>query len=85
MGGGGGGSGTAMTYLVTHGVGAVAIDQVPDLKGALDLARQLLSDSELDVAIQDGSGKRIYSADLAACCLGEKTLTADLRAELNHH
>jgi len=38
---------------------------------------------DMDVAIQDGSGKSIRGAELAACCRGEKTLTPDLRAISN--
>ena len=37
-----------MSYLVTHGIGAVAIDEVADVKSALDLACRLLSGGELD-------------------------------------
>jgi hypothetical protein len=50
------------------------------VKIPLRLAAQLLSDGAPVVAIADDNGNRISGADFAACCNGEKTLTADLRA-----
>jgi hypothetical protein len=67
-----------MSYLVTHGTGPVGIAQISDLDSALVEACRLLSQGELDVAIQDGNGKRISGDDLAACCDGEKKPTTDL-------
>jgi hypothetical protein len=69
-----------MAYIVTHGAGPTALDTGFDLKGALAHAHQLLSDGNLNVAIQDGNGHSISGNDLVACCNGEKTLSPDLRA-----
>jgi len=76
-----------MNYIVTHeedeelamdlGDGAKAFD----LAGALAFAKQLIADGKDLVTIDDGNGNRITGADLAACCAGSKTLTADLRAQ----
>jgi hypothetical protein len=76
-----------MTYLVTHAAANVpkspiGIDADLDLKTALALACQLISQGRSEVTITDGSGKQISGEELAACCRGEKTLTADLRAVL---
>jgi hypothetical protein len=77
-----------MSYIVTHsGTRADAIDTGSpiefDLETALAHACQLLSDGEMNVAIQDGDGHRISGDDLAACCNGDKKLTAELRAISN--
>lgn len=81
-----------MSYFVTshgfdeHGRPApAAIDVAPPGKRlSLDDARAhactLLGRKVPNVAIQDGNGKSISGDDLAACCTGEKELTADLRA-----
>jgi hypothetical protein len=79
-----------MAYLVTFTdphPGPAGIDigtgKGFDLDGALAHACQLLSQNYLDVAIQDGTGNSIRGEELAACCRGEKKLTADLRAASN--
>jgi hypothetical protein len=69
-----------MTYTVTHGSGATALDIGFDLESALAHAQNLLFDGQPNVTIQDGHGHSISGPDLVACCNGEKTLTLDLRA-----
>lgn len=69
-----------MSYLVTHKGRRAAIGPVDDIHAALAIARQLLAELKPDIAIQDGVGREISGADLIACCKGEKTLSADLRA-----
>ncbi len=74
-----------MRYSVTHMAAnvprsPVGIDTDLDLKAALALAGQLISEDRQNVTIADGNGRQISGEDLAACCRGEKTLTADLRA-----
>jgi hypothetical protein len=72
-----------MRYIVTFGNRPTAIGSLVDLQGALADACDQIARGEMDVAIQDGSGKSIRGEDLAACCRGEKTLTSDLRAISN--
>jgi hypothetical protein len=76
-----------MPYRVTSGMfqGSkpmpAKIEPGFDLKEkALDRARQLLQRGEQHVMISDDRGNSISGPDLAACCDGTKTLTADLRA-----
>ena len=74
-----------MSYLVTHAAANVpfsplGIDSDLALKDALALAGQLIAEGRQDVTIADGNGRQITGADLAACCRGEKELTADLKA-----
>jgi len=70
-----------MLYFVTHGTGPAAIDpDLPDTESALEHASRLLAEGRLDVAIQDGNGRRISGADLVDCCAGKRKLTPDLRA-----
>jgi hypothetical protein len=58
----------------------IASHRAPNLEAALKLACQFLKERRPDVTIEDGNGNSISSADLAACCRGEKKLIADLRA-----
>jgi hypothetical protein len=80
-----------MRYYVTFGgfdqrgkPAPVAIDQrSPEpfgLSDALAHACRLLSEGKPDVSIQDASGNSIDGDELAACCRGDRTLTAELRA-----
>jgi hypothetical protein len=75
-----------MAYIVICDTGdAAAIDSDRSrnftLEQALAHACRMLSEGRwLNVAIQDGKGRSIAGAALEACCKGEKTLTADLRA-----
>ena len=80
-----------MRYYVTFGgfdqfgkPAPVAIDQGSpepfELSGALAHACKLLSEGKPDVSIQGDSGNSIGGDELAACCRGDKTLTADLQA-----
>lgn len=74
-----------MTYIVTHDTSHPAALDLGnpkgfDMQGALAHARQLLSEGEPNVAIQDGNGHRISGDDLVACCNGDKTMSPDLRA-----
>lgn len=74
---------TAKKYLVVHAAAnvpksPVGIDDDLSLKDALALAGRLIAEGRQDVAIADGSGRQITGEDLAACCRGEKELTADL-------
>ncbi len=57
----------------------IAAHPAKNLEAALRLARQFLKERRPDVTIEDGKGHSISGADLAACCRGEKKLTADLR------
>jgi hypothetical protein len=71
------------TYLVTHAAAnvpksPVSIDVDLSLNDALALAGRLIAEGRQDVTIADGNGKQITGEDLAACCRGEKELTADL-------
>jgi hypothetical protein len=72
-----------MRYMVTFGNRPAAIGALVDLQDALADGCDQIARGEMDVAIQDGSGKSIRGAELAACCRGEKTLTPDLRAISN--
>jgi hypothetical protein len=71
-----------MSYIVTHGMGhgPQPIDMCPTLNDALVHACQLLLAGQPNVTIRDGKGQSISGPDLIACCSGEKTLTADLKA-----
>jgi hypothetical protein len=67
-----------MRYIVTFGNRPTAIGSLVDLQGVLADACDQIARGDMDVAIQDGSGKSIRGEELAACCPGEKTLTSDL-------
>jgi hypothetical protein len=69
-----------MTYTVTYGNGATALDIGFDMESALAHAQNLLFDGQPNVTIRDGNGHSISGTDLLACCNGEKTLTPDLQA-----
>ena len=68
-----------MAYSVTFGnrPGPVAVHEEFDLDRALVHACRLLSEGHMDVAIQDGNGKRVSGDKLLACCEGKKKLTPD--------
>jgi hypothetical protein len=77
-----------MRYFVTfEEPGAVAIDDgTPrsyELAGALVHACRLLDEERHNVTIGDDAGHSISGDDLAACCRGDKEITADLRAISN--
>ena len=55
-----------------------ALDKVKGLDNALTHALNLIRAGHQDVAIQDGTGKRVSGDLLMACCRGEKELTPDL-------
>ncbi|HEX4159201.1 MAG TPA: hypothetical protein VHY79_12050 [Rhizomicrobium sp.] len=63
---------------------AAALD-VPDreftLEAALAHACRLMAEGKNNVTIGDADGHSISGGDLAACCKGDKRLTAKLRAE----
>jgi hypothetical protein len=72
-----------MTYFVTHRGSSErqsphALDQVKDLKSALAHACKLIAEGHMSVTIGDGNGHNISDDDLAACCAGTKTISADL-------
>jgi hypothetical protein len=72
-----------MTYFVTHRGSSDresphALDQVNDLKSALAHACNLIAEGHMSVTIGDGNGHSISGDDLAACCAGTKTISADL-------
>jgi hypothetical protein len=71
-------------YIVTYQMSdpeiVLARDEAGDLESALERARRLLLWGHHGVAIQDTALHQIAGYDLAACCRGDKTLTADLRA-----
>jgi hypothetical protein len=76
-----------MPYFVTHGgtdgrgrPGPVGIDPGLTLEQALHMACSLLAQRQPSVTINDGKGNTISGNELVACCNGEKTLSADLRA-----
>ncbi len=74
-----------MRYFVTYtgtpeAQTGIASHRAPNLEAALAMARQFLKERRPDVTIEDGNGHSISGADLAACCHGEKHLTADLQA-----
>ncbi|HEX3674353.1 MAG TPA: hypothetical protein VHU87_08795 [Rhizomicrobium sp.] len=70
-----------MRYRVTFGASPAAIGPSVDLDAALADACRQISMNQVDVAIHDGNGRSIRGEELAACCRGEKKLTADLLAE----
>jgi hypothetical protein len=72
-----------MAYFVTCGTGAVSLDQGLSLEEAFFYARLLAWQERTDIAICDISGKYIRGDKLAACCRGEKRLTANLQAVSN--
>jgi hypothetical protein len=83
--------GEKLPYIVSHGEvqrdssgaerpGPVGLDPGLNLEQALAVACNLLAQHQSNVRIRDGKGNEISGADLAACCRGEKTLAADLRA-----
>ncbi len=74
-----------MHYFVTYtgtpeAQTGIASHRAPNLEAALAMARQFLKERRPDVTIEDGEGRSVSGADLAACCRGEKKLTADLRS-----
>lgn len=74
-----------MSYRVTHAAANVpkgfgGLDFDLSLDQALALAGRHIVEKRQDVMIQDENGRQITGEDLAACCRGEKELTADLKA-----
>jgi hypothetical protein len=73
-----------MTYMVSHDTEhAAALDFSSKPKGydvqeALTHACKLLAEGKPNVAIQDGTGRRISGDDLVACCNGDKAISPDL-------
>jgi len=71
-------------FLVAHAPAnereSVGIEEMSDIDGALALACQWLSEGRPNVAIGRATGRTISGKELAACCRGEKNLTAELRA-----
>jgi hypothetical protein len=54
-------------------------DRTPnDLEAALAVARRLLAEGKLEVAILDIKGKHILGETLLACCCGPTKISADL-------
>jgi hypothetical protein len=51
-----------------------------ELSDALAHACRLLDEGKRGVAIRDNDGHSISGAELAACCKGDKEITADLQA-----
>jgi len=66
---------------------AAAIDdgspRAYELREALAHARWLLDEKKHNVTIHDDARNSISGDDLAACCRGDKQITADLRAISN--
>jgi hypothetical protein len=78
-----------MQYIVKFDepeLAAAAIDEgTPsyELADALVHACRLLDEERHNVTIGDDAGHSISGDDLAACCRGDKEITADLRAISN--
>jgi hypothetical protein len=72
-----------MIYLVAHAPvsdrSPIGIEEVFDVESALTLACRWLSEGRANVAIGRATGQTVSGEELAACCRGEKMLTADLR------
>jgi hypothetical protein len=58
---------------------SIGIEEVSDIESALALARLWLAEERPNVVVGRSTGETISGAELAACCRGEKKLTADLR------
>jgi hypothetical protein len=75
-------------YLVAHAAtneqSSIEFEEVFDLESALALARRWLAEQQRNVAIGFATGATVSGAELAACCRGEKELTADLRVFTLH-
>ena len=70
-------------YLVAHAPTnereSIVFEEVYGLESALALACRWLSEGRPNVAIGRATGGTISGEELAACCRGQKVLTADLR------